>query len=52
MAAAAAAAAGAVGAAGGKDKEVGGDCRREKSLGLLSQKFVQLFLVGRCRLTL
>ena len=27
----------------------GGDCRREKSLGLLSQKFVQLFLVSRAR---
>ena len=26
-----------------------GDCRREKSLGLLSQKFVQLFLVSRAR---
>ena len=26
-----------------------GDCRREKSLGLLSQKFVQLFLVSVTR---
>ena len=34
---------------GGKEKEGGGDCRREKSLGLLSQKFVQLFLVSRAR---
>ena len=34
---------------GGEGKEGGGDCRREKSLGLLSQKFVQLFLVSRAR---
>ena len=33
---------------GAKEKG-GGDCRREKSLGLLSQKFVQLFLVSRAR---
>jgi transcription factor E2F7/8 len=37
----------------GKEKDGkgdgGGDCRREKSLGLLSQKFVQLFLVSRAR---
>ena len=32
-----------------KDGKEGGDCRREKSLGLLSQKFVQLFLVSRAR---
>eukprot|EP00854_Cymbomonas_tetramitiformis_P001952 gene1952-2635_t len=27
----------------------GGECRREKSLGLLSQKFVQLFLISRSK---
>jgi transcription factor E2F7/8 len=26
------------------------DCRREKSLGLLSQKFVQLFLVSQVQI--
>ena len=34
---------------GGEGGASGGDCRREKSLGLLSQKFVQLFLVSRAR---